>query len=492
MFNRVLLVVLTSAATCGLGVAAIAQSTWDDPSAGRLASDTLISQLDGTGNNADAPQSSPAIQSLQNRLTELNYYDGPVDGVFSTETRDALAAFQQDNGLVGTGILDPLTQQRLANPGGTRSPSDSAASTPDSGSGDNSGPAQAESDAPLALPPVDENGEIGDSEPSGAEENAELPAATPDSPANGADESADLADGTASSTEVAPEAATAATPATEASDDNSQLPFLIALGCIIVVSGAVGTGLILWLAKRRGHDRAESVPAEMTPVADEMPVSAQPLSHSLPGFPPPSSKPAAAAQQNGKQFTEPPSPQSSLEVQHQSMPIANPHEPRIAKVNIIDELIQDLHRSDPELRRKAIWELGQRGNSAAVQPLVDLLAEADSHEQSLVLAALAEISSQTLKPMNRAVAIALQNENSEVRKNAIRDLTRIYDSLNQVGRMLGNAAIDEDPEVRQTANWALHQLNKMRLNATDTAALLKEGEASREHLAEDGTSSHSG
>jgi len=178
-------------------------------------------------------------------------------------------------------------------------------------------------------------------------------------------------------------------------------------------------------------------------------------------------------------------------VRHQSMPITNPAEPRVAKVNIIDELIQDLHRPDPELRRKAIWELGQRGNSAAVQPLVNLLAEADSHEQSLVLAALSEISSQTLKPMNRAIAIALQNENSEVRKNAIRDLTRVYDSLNQVGRMLGHAAIDEDPEVRQTADWALGQLNKMRLNATDTAALLQDGDRPKNRLPEDESSSPS-
>jgi len=173
------------------------------------------------------------------------------------------------------------------------------------------------------------------------------------------------------------------------------------------------------------------------------------------------------------------------------MAINNPAEPRVAKVNIIDELIQDLQHPDPELRRRAIWELGQRGNSAAVHPLVNLLAEADSHEQSLILAALSEITSQTLKPMNRAIAIALRSENAEVRKNAIRDLTRIYDSLNQSSRMLGHAALDEDPDVRQTADWALSQLNKMRLNPADTAAFLKEGKP-QERLPEDESSSHSG
>ena len=65
------------------------------------------------------------------------------------------------------------------------------------------------------------------------------------------------------------------------------------------------------------------------------------------------------------------------------------------------------------------------------------------------------------------MAIALQDDNPEVRKNAIRDLTRVYDLVVQISQMLGHATEDEDPEVRQTATWALAQLNRIRQSHDD-------------------------
>ncbi|MBT9317982.1 HEAT repeat domain-containing protein [Leptothoe spongobia] len=135
---------------------------------------------------------------------------------------------------------------------------------------------------------------------------------------------------------------------------------------------------------------------------------------------------------------------------------------RLAKVNVMDELVANLQVADPAKRRKAIWELGQRGNSSAVQHLVNGMVDADSKEKSLILAALSEIGIRSLKPMNRALAIALQDDNPDVRKNAIRDLTRVYDLVTQISQMLGHATEDEDPEVRRTAEWALEQLNRIR------------------------------
>jgi hypothetical protein len=193
--------------------------------------------------------------------------------------------------------------------------------------------------------------------------------------------------------------------------------------------------------------------------------------------------------QNGNHPAAADSLGSPINVSHQALTIASPKEPKVAKVNIIDELIRDLGNPDPNVRRKSIWELGQRGNSAAVQPLVGLLAEADSQEQSLILAALAEINMKTLRPLNRALALALQDPNPEVRKNAIRDLTRVYDSMGQAGRILGHAVADDDPEVRQTAQWALEQLNNLRLAATETAALLPDSPPPVDRLPEDGSSS---
>ncbi|MEH2205481.1 MAG: peptidoglycan-binding protein [Nostoc sp.] len=136
---------------------------------------------------------------------------------------------------------------------------------------------------------------------------------------------------------------------------------------------------------------------------------------------------------------------------------------RLAKLNIVEELIQDLRSSDPTKRRKAIWDLGQQGDSRAIQHLVDLIIDADSQERSLILAALSEIGIRTLKPMNRALAISIQDESPQVRQNAIRDLTRVYDMMGQMSQMLHHALEDPDADVQATARYALTQMNRIRI-----------------------------
>ncbi|MDZ7993859.1 MAG: peptidoglycan-binding protein [Nostoc sp. EfeVER01] len=136
---------------------------------------------------------------------------------------------------------------------------------------------------------------------------------------------------------------------------------------------------------------------------------------------------------------------------------------RLAKLNIVEELIQDLRSSDPTKRRKAIWDLGQQGDSRAIQHLVDLIIDADSQESSLILAALSEIGIRTLKPMNRALAISIQDESPQVRQNAIRDLTRVYDMMGQMSQMLHHALQDPDADVQATARYALTQMNRIRI-----------------------------
>ncbi|WP_242039579.1 peptidoglycan-binding protein [Anabaena sphaerica] len=134
----------------------------------------------------------------------------------------------------------------------------------------------------------------------------------------------------------------------------------------------------------------------------------------------------------------------------------------IPKLNLFDELIKDLRCHDSNKRRKAIWNLGQQGDSRAVQPLVDLMIDADSQQQGLILSALAEIGTCTLKPMNRALAISMQDENPQVRKNAIRDLVRIYDTMGQMSKIVFHALEDPDPEVQETAKYALNQMDRIR------------------------------
>jgi peptidoglycan hydrolase-like protein with peptidoglycan-binding domain len=135
---------------------------------------------------------------------------------------------------------------------------------------------------------------------------------------------------------------------------------------------------------------------------------------------------------------------------------------RLAKLSIVDELIKDLHSADPHQRSKAIWDLGQQGDSRAIQPLLDLMIDVDSQQRSLILAAVGEIGTRTLKPMNRALAISLQDESPQVRQNAIRDLTRVYDMMSQISQILRHALEDPDAEVQSTAKYALNQMNRIR------------------------------
>jgi len=71
--------------------------------------------------------------------------------------------------------------------------------------------------------------------------------------------------------------------------------------------------------------------------------------------------------------------------------------------------------------------------------------------------------------MNRALTIALQDENAQVRKNAIRDLTQMYELMGKLSKLLYLAIDDPDPEVQDTAKWALNQLNSLQMNWGDRA-----------------------
>jgi HEAT repeat protein len=94
--------------------------------------------------------------------------------------------------------------------------------------------------------------------------------------------------------------------------------------------------------------------------------------------------------------------------------------------------------------------------------LVNLLRDSDSKQQSLILTSLSQIGNKTLKPMVRALSLSLQNDNKEVRINAIRDLTDVYEVVISVTNILQYAVDDPDDKVRDTAKWALEKLNRIR------------------------------
>jgi hypothetical protein len=73
---------------------------------------------DNTAADNGAPVADTTVQAVQTELTQLGYYNGPVDGIFGPTTRDAVAKYQMDKQLEVTGSLSPDTLQSLGVPPG--------------------------------------------------------------------------------------------------------------------------------------------------------------------------------------------------------------------------------------------------------------------------------------------------------------------------------------------------------------------------------------
>ena len=60
-------------------------------------------------------QPSASVMQLQRELGQLNYYEGPVDGIMGPQTAAAIKDLQRQAGLPQTGQMDAATQTALAN-----------------------------------------------------------------------------------------------------------------------------------------------------------------------------------------------------------------------------------------------------------------------------------------------------------------------------------------------------------------------------------------
>ena len=77
---------------------------------------TGSSGTSGTPSHPVTPvQPSAAVMQLQRELGQLNYYEGPVDGVMGPQTIAAIKDLQRQAGLPQTGQMNAATQAALAN-----------------------------------------------------------------------------------------------------------------------------------------------------------------------------------------------------------------------------------------------------------------------------------------------------------------------------------------------------------------------------------------
>ncbi len=69
-----------------------------------MKSDSSLSKYGSSGNE---------VRSIQTRLTELGYFSGKIDGIFGSQTKNAVVKFQKDYGLTADGIAGSETLKAL-------------------------------------------------------------------------------------------------------------------------------------------------------------------------------------------------------------------------------------------------------------------------------------------------------------------------------------------------------------------------------------------
>ena len=67
-----------------------------------------------TGGGSVTPTPSATVRLLQQQLAQLNYYEGPINGIDSAQVHQAIQYLQRDAHLPQTGILTPATQSALS------------------------------------------------------------------------------------------------------------------------------------------------------------------------------------------------------------------------------------------------------------------------------------------------------------------------------------------------------------------------------------------
>jgi peptidoglycan hydrolase-like protein with peptidoglycan-binding domain len=96
-FALVMLVVMTGFTGCG----------GDDEST------TVTETTTVTDTSASETPAGPAVAELQQVMTTLGYYSGPIDGIYGDETTAAVEAMQEDLGVPVDGIYGPETHDAL-------------------------------------------------------------------------------------------------------------------------------------------------------------------------------------------------------------------------------------------------------------------------------------------------------------------------------------------------------------------------------------------
>jgi len=101
--------IVVGAGTAGAAVAAPA-------AAAKLATNTAATAVTAPARDLGLGATGARVKAVQERLAQLKYYPGTIDGEFGPDTQAALWAFQEINGLKVTGTIDAQTGWALVKP----------------------------------------------------------------------------------------------------------------------------------------------------------------------------------------------------------------------------------------------------------------------------------------------------------------------------------------------------------------------------------------
>ncbi|WP_411676180.1 spore cortex-lytic enzyme [Caproicibacter sp.] len=80
----------------------------------------VVTHVDGSIQTLSKVGSSGnEVKQIQTRLKNWGYYNGKVDGVYGTQTKNAVLYFQRKNGLTADGVAGPATLSAIGLPAGS-------------------------------------------------------------------------------------------------------------------------------------------------------------------------------------------------------------------------------------------------------------------------------------------------------------------------------------------------------------------------------------
>jgi hypothetical protein len=103
------------AATCSFPGTALASAAKPAAASARAAAAAVASWTPPKPTLKEGMSGSD-VKSLQERLAALKYYPGPIDGIFGSDTLEAVWAFQEVNRIGVDGIVGPITKNALVHP----------------------------------------------------------------------------------------------------------------------------------------------------------------------------------------------------------------------------------------------------------------------------------------------------------------------------------------------------------------------------------------